>query len=666
METRAASGFLSRFVYPAPLTVPDSAAAPTPPTSAAAAGGARRRTGGISPRTAAKVRRWAGRALLVAPTAGILAVDLAKRHPRLLAFEGADFFFYVGSLAVGLVVWASLVGVATRTRGIARFPVRVLLALAALLLVGSQIYTFQRYQAYVNHRAVLVGTSFLPSIGQQLWFDRWTVLRALLPCLALAIALPLVGAKLAPMRKRSRGWLCLDLAIVAVLLGAFISPDSGAEQGQPPDIMYVAAMGQLARARWSHDETVERVHPGPRSPLPVPAIVATPTRPRNVVMFITESVRAQSVCLDHTETCRYTPFSNKAVPDRIPLTQMRALDSTTAISLAIMWSGRLPTETRVELHSAPILWEYLHAAGVESAYYTSQNLLFGNSGTWLEGAPWTRHVSATMIEPEATYETGADDGKLVDFALKDIGALKEPWVAVVHLSNTHFPYKIDPEDMPFTPQEEATGPGYENEILNRYQDSIYMQDKAVGRFLEEMKKRPDASRTVTVYVSDHGEQMREKGAVGHTGTLFDPEIRIPFWVSAPPGTLTADEEKSLRSLHDTPVTSLDVFPTIMDLVGLWDAPPLATLREKIPGHSLLRGGSPEQSIVLTNCSELWACAFKNWGAIRGTKKLIAHQGERSWGCYDIATDPEELHPVDAAQCGDLLLLTERTMGGRPF
>ncbi|MDB4947294.1 MAG: putative sulfatase [Labilithrix sp.] len=647
--------------------MPETAAVP-PSESRAAARSRPSFARDLTPRRrTARVRRWAGRALLVAPTLSVLALDLGKRHARIFAFDGHDLLFYVGSVLLGLVVWGALVGVATRSRGFARWPVRVVLVLAALLLVGSQLYTFDRYQAYVNHRAVLVGTSFLPSIGQQLWFDRWTVLRALLPCIALAIALPIVGARLAPMRHRARGWLCLDLALVAMLLGAFISPERGAEQGQPPDVMYIAAMGQLARARWDHNETVERVHPGPRSPEPVPAVVAQPAVKRNVVMLITESVRAQSVCLDHDEACKYTPFSNRAAPDRIPLTQMRALDSTTAISLAIMWSGLSPTRSREELHSAPILWEYLKAAGLDAAYYTSQNLLFGNSGKWLEGQPWTRHVSATMLEPDATYETGADDGKLVDYALGDLGHLKEPWVAVVHLSNTHFPYKIDPDDMPFTPQEEATGPGYENEILNRYQDSIYMQDKAVGRFLSELRRRPESSRTVVVYVSDHGEQMREKGAVGHTGTLFDPEIRIPFWVDAPKGTLTADEEASLRSLHSAPVTSLDVFPTIMDLAGLWNAPALAKLEERVPGKSLLRGGSsPDQDVILTNCTELWACAFKNWGAIHGTKKLIAHQGELGWTCYDVASDPAELRPLDVNECGTLQGFTEKTMGGHPF
>jgi len=614
-------------------------------------------------RSKARVRRWVARTLVIGTPVALVLYDLARRGTRIVDFDAQGLFFYFASATVGVLLWTSLLSVATRARGPARWPVRVVIAICALLCVGSQLYTFARYGAYMNHRAVLVGTSFLPSVGQQLWFDRWTFLRSLLPCLAVAIAVPVVASRLAPMRRRARGWLCLDVALVAAITAMFVSPERGAEQGQPPDVMYVSAMGQLMRARWDHNETVERVHPGPRSPEPVPAFVARPSRQRNVVMVITESVRAQSVCVEYTPDCKYTPFSNTVVKDRIPLTQMRALDSTTAISLAVMWNGLLPTRDRKDQHTAPLIWEYAHAAGLETAYYTSQH-----SGTWLAGQPWTRHVSATQIEQDATYEVGADDGKLVDHVLGDIGHLKEPWLAVVHLSNTHFPYKIDPNDMPFTPQEEATGPGYETEIRNRYQDSIHMQDKALARLLRELGTRPEADRTVILYVSDHGEQMREKGAVGHTGTLFDPEVRIPFWVNAPDGTLTDSERKSLHSLRTTPVTHLDVLPTVMDLLGFWDAPELAALRTNIAGQSMLRGGSPvDRPLVMTNCTELWACAFKNWGAIKGTKKLIAHQGDSSWNCYDVATDPLEEHRLDISECADLLPLAEGTVSGkRPF
>ena len=41
---------------------------------------------------------------------------------------------------------------------------------------------------------------------------------------------------------------------------------------------------------------------------------------------------------------------------------MRALDSTTAASLAVLWSGLPPSAPRKALHTAPLLWEYAHAA----------------------------------------------------------------------------------------------------------------------------------------------------------------------------------------------------------------------------------------------------------------------------------------------------------------
>lgn len=613
-----------------------------------------------------RARRWLGRALLFAPGIAIVLLDLALRGARIRTFDELDLVFYGVSSLLGIAMWSCLLTAAARPSGSSRWGARFVLLLFGFLAVGGQIYTYGRYQAYVNHRAVLVGTSFLPSVGQQLWFDRWTVLRTIGPWLLVSIGLPFALVKLAPTRRKARAWLALDLAVVALLIAAFLSPERGAEQGQPPDVMYVSAMGQLARARWDHNPTVDRVHPGPRTPEKVPPIAPHPALPRNVVWVITESVRAQSVCMEHVDDCKFTPFSNEAAPDRMALTQMRALDSTTAISLAVLWSGLGPMESRETLHSAPLLWEYMRAAHLESAYYTSQNLMFGNSGTWLEGTPWDRHVSATMLELDATYETGADDGKLVDYVLADVAHLKEPYVAVVHLSNTHFPYKIDPDFVPFAPQGENEGP--ETELVGRYQDSIILQDRALGRLVTGLRARPEGSRTAILYMSDHGEQLREKGAVGHTRTLFDPEIRVPFWMDAPHGMLTDAEEQSMRALKSTPTTQIDVLPTVLDLMGVWDVPEMAPFRARMLGQSLLRGGSStERPLVFSNCTELWACAFRNWGAVAGSRKLIADQGATSWLCYDVAQDPEEVTPLDVrTHCSDLQPVAEKAMGGHPW
>ncbi|MEO8875300.1 MAG: sulfatase-like hydrolase/transferase [Polyangiaceae bacterium] len=604
--------------------------------------------------------------IVCSPFVLIAVRDLSLRSERILQFDAPSLAFYGFSLVLSAAFWSGMMIAAARRHGLLRWVARASLLVVALFAVGAQSYTFTRYQTYMDHQSVLVGTSMMPSIWQQLTSDRSSFAVALAPPCLVAFLIPILACVLAPTKpKRARAGF--DVGLIALLLALFVSPEHGGVQGQSPDVMYVTALGQLSRALWDHNATVERTHPGPRSPIAVPPLHAKPAAPRSVLFVLTESVRAMSACVAYDEHCAWTPFSNAEAPNRYPLLQMRSVDSTTAISISVMWNGLAPESSRADLHSAPLIWEYAHAAQLDTAYFTSQNLLFGNSGTWLDGLPLTRRVSASELEPDPTLEIGADDGKLVDYTIGEIGSLREPYIAVVHLSNTHFPYKTDPKYSPFLPEEEATGPGYETEIRNRYADAIYLQDRAVGRLIHAVRSRPDGNRVVIVFLSDHGEQMREKGAVGHTGTLYEEEIRVPAWIDAPPGTLTSSEEAHLRALRDRPVTTLDVMPTLLDLLGLLDEPKIAAMRAKMPGESLLRGGSPDsREIFFTNCTELWQCAFKNWGAMRGTTKLIANQGDQHWNCYDLARDPSELDALPPAACGDLEALAEKKGHGRPF
>lgn len=606
-------------------------------------------------------RRWLSRALLLAPAALVVLVDIARRRSRMQHYVAGEMGFYALSALFGLVVWGSLVALASRKRGRTRWAVLPLLGLLAMLSVGGQTYTFARYKAYLDHRSILVGTSFLPSVGQQLWSDRHAFASALLPPLVGIALLVIAVRRLAPLRPRFAG-TARDLAAGSLLCAMFVSQERGAEQGAPPDVLYFSALGQLARARWDHNETVERVHPTHRSPMDVPPLTARPPASRNVLLIVTESVRAKSVCVAYDEGCAFTPFSNRAVPDRLPFLQMRALDSTTAVSLAVMWAGVPPETNRDLFHKAPLVFEYARAAGMATGYWTSQNLLFGNSGVWLEGAPFTKSVSGTELDPDATLEIGADDEKALEHALGDLTALKSPFFGVVHLSNTHFPYRIDSADAPFHTEEDP-----ETDVVSRYQNAIYLQDKSVGSFLERFRRGPHGRDTVILFISDHGEQMREKGAVGHTGTIYEPEIHVPFWIDAPAGTLTEIERHKLEGLRDELLTQLDVLPTLLDLLGLWDASSLRPFRANMRGESLLRGGSrPDRPLLLTNCTELWACAFKNWGAMRGAHKLLAHQGEHAWQCFDVRSDPEELHDLGLDACGPLRDFAEGALGGTPF
>lgn len=608
-------------------------------------------------------KRWGAAGLLVLPGLGVAALDASARPEQLAAWSGPTFAVYVATVVLSTLVWAALV-LAASARG--AWVARGLLALAATMAIGAQAYFFGRYHAYMNPRAVLVGTSMLPSVGQQLWSDRVSFLRALLPPVALAALLPFVRSKLAP----TSAWIgraALDVALVALLGTAFVvDVHGGGEQAASPDVLYVASMGRLVEARWHHDQQVERAHPGPRTPAPVPTITSALAARRSVLFVVTESVRAMDACSVPTVGCATTPYTNVLLPDRFGFSNMRALDSTTAVSLAVLWSGRAPTASREELHTAPLLWEYAHAAGFDTAYWTSQNMFFANSGTWLEGLPLSRWISATDLDPDPTYETGADDGKLVDAVTRDLPSMKAPFVGVVHLSNTHFPYVIDEADAPFQPQSPAFGAHDGAKVHNRYADAIRRQDAIVARLVQAVRAAPGGDGVVIALVSDHGEQIRERGAIGHTWGVYDEEVRVPFWIDAPAGALTPDERATLRGLQDAPLTQLDVLPTLLDLAGVWSAPELAALRRAMPGRSLLQGGTPGQPVVLTNCSGIFACAFKNWGAMEGTRKLLATQNDTRWRCFDVARDPDERLDLGVDACGTLRDLAEAGGRGTPF
>lgn len=612
--------------------------------------------------TVPHARRWVTLGLLASPGVAVALLDLQARHEQIRAWPRPVLLAYVLTLVMGGVLWAALVAAASSPRA---WLARGLLLAAATMALGAQFYFFGRYHAFMNPRAVVVGTSMLPSVGQQLWSDRASFLRALVPPLALATILPLALRRWAPVSPR-RGAMALDVGMVCLVLSVFcFEVRGGGEQAASPDVLYLASMGKLAYARWAHDDMVERAHPGPRTPAPVEPIAPHPGRP-SVLLVLTESVRGADACSVPTPGCQTTPYTNALLPDRFGFSQMRALDSTTAVSLAVLWSGLSPTASREALHTAPLLWEYAHAAGFDTGYWTAQNLFFANSGTWLEGLPMSRWVSATDLDANPTYEVGADDGKLVDVVLRDVPTMHAPFVGVVHLSNTHFPYVIDEGDAPFQPQSHTFGAGDASKVLNRYRDAIRRQDAIVARLMRGVRALPDGGHIVVVFVSDHGEQIRERGAIGHTWGVYDEEVRVPFWIDAPAGTLTDEQSGRLRALQDAPITQLDVLPTLLDVMGVLDARQLVAHRAAMPGESLLRGGTAGRPAVLTNCSGIFACAFKNWGAMQGTRKLVATQNDVRWKCFDVADNPGEHDDLGSEACGPLAELAAAGGRGTPF
>ena len=141
----------------------------------------------------------------------------------------------------------------------------------------------------------------------------------------------------------------------------------------------------------------------------------------------------------------------------------------------------------------------------------------------------------------------AADELLTERVLRDLGELREPYFAVGQYSNTHCPFRVDPDHAPFQPAENTKDPERAEAFFNYYKNAVHAQDRTIGDLVRGVRATPGGARTVIVYTSDHGEAFREHFQLGHTGSVYDEEVRVPAWVDAPAGTLSDAERASLRA-----------------------------------------------------------------------------------------------------------------------
>ena len=171
--------------------------------------------------------------------------------------------------------------------------------------------------------------------------------------------------------------------------------------------------------------------------------------------------------------------------------------------------------------------------------------------------------------------------------------------------------------------------------VDLYDSGVAAMDLQLGRLLDGLEDSGLADRTVVIVTSDHGEVLGEHGVAGHA-YVWEENLRVPLVIAAP-GILGGR-----RVEH--PVRSIDLVPTILELVGV-PVPDDLDGRSLVP---LLRGG-----VGSDETAEAWIYAGKPnaWAAIRraGRSKYVyrtqAWEGGPREALYDLGRDPREVEDV---------------------
>lgn len=380
----------------------------------------------------------------------------------------------------------------------------------------------------------------------------------------------------------------------------------------------------------------------------------SPLRP-DIVWIVVDTLRA-----DHLEWYGYhrstSPSLAGMISDGALFERAFSPQPETTPAIASMFTGLYPpkhgvTALYLKLHEDNItLAERLATVGYETAAFVSSFVMIRDFCGLDQGFSIYDDFVQEREAFRDNFERRAEG--TIDLATKWVegrdGA--KPMFLFVHLIDPHGPY-TPPGDWAarFHSDEtlpvRGTIPAYQRipgeTNLNRYRD-LYDGEVAyamheVGRLLEQLRARRLLDAAMVVITSDHGESLGERGLYfRHGDDVFQENVHVPLLVKLP-SRLGARR----GILHSSPVSHVDLLPTVLDLLQL-------DVGEQLDGQSLLPsllGRGHDRGPV-----SMWARprGEVSFAEATGNAKLMLRtyaSGQRQFARYELEGDAAEAEPL---------------------
>jgi hypothetical protein len=513
-------------------------------------------------------------------------------------------------------------------------------AIVAAAFFVAQIFVHRYYRVPLD---VQVAASALHA-----WKDVQPLIVRSLPALLGAVAVAAAAGytllTLARIPRPSR------FAIAPLALCGLFGPPM---RNATPEIRAIHAFSALKK-----EPPQERV-----TSVPLPPLHADAAELPAILVILTESVRADDYGL------ATSPETAEATRGRVDFKEMRAVSSYTAVSLSAVLTARSQEGPRESILAAPNLFDFAKAVRDGSGrkahvvYYSAQS----------EEVFETKDVRAAVdrfvtietllghpLEDDEDIVRTSLDALVVDRFLADLPKMPRATVAVLHLIGTHAPYHFTEADARFAPWDRVVAWSRLASLRNAHRNSIVAQDHAIARAVRAFEQHAKGGPYLVAYTSDHGEAFGEHGAIHHGQNLYDEQVHVPAWVT---GALVTP---ALADTGSKFVTHLDLLPTLLDAMGLWDNFAVRSARAKMAGRSLLRRLERGGPVAVTNCTGMFPCPVNTWGLFDADRKLVAQTWDGSWAC--LAIEPgigEVTAPADDSGCARLREVSRTTFPRLP-
>jgi len=198
----------------------------------------------------------------------------------------------------------------------------------------------------------------------------------------------------------------------------------------------------------------------------------------------------------------------------------------------------------------PAMAVYLREAGFETTAIIGDGYAFKKRNRGLRGF---QTIDETTTKAQRRHMAALQVDRV-------ISALSTPRVSPrfvwTHIMAPHQPYQRGPH-----PKRWRKPQKYDDRAMNqdRYDAAIHYVDGELSRLIDFVRGPTRRSRTLLIVAADHGQAFKEHGKRLHGQTVYNEESHVPLMVWG---------KGVKRRRIDTPVSLLDVFPTIFEAVGL--------------------------------------------------------------------------------------------------
>jgi arylsulfatase A-like enzyme len=236
---------------------------------------------------------------------------------------------------------------------------------------------------------------------------------------------------------------------------------------------------------------------------------------------------------------------------------------------------------------------------------------------------------------EGAFLTNTITGSALRF-MGDRPETHRPFFALVAYNAVHTPHDLPPDARPGLTAKQAT-----TENL----------DKNIGRILAFLDNAGLAENTLVIFFPDNG--MANARQRGDKTSAYEGGHQVPCYVRWPAAGL-GGAPSSGRTVEAL-TAHIDLFPTLLDLLGLADAPartrPLhgRSLRSLLlPDVRNIDPGLLNRTVIVDNQRQDHLEKFKQValmrdeyaaGAITRKWRLVRQSGKAAWELYDLVSDP---------------------------